>query len=120
MPKGAKALPPQRVMDYGNDWLAAVTNTGRMIVFAVGDLPQMEKGKGDKVLAIPGAKVAKREEYLVGIAVIPENGKIRILAADKELAMKQEQIDKYISERGLRGAKLPKGYQEVKEVERVE
>ncbi len=120
VPKGAKALPPQRVMDYGNDWLAAVTNTGRMIVFAVGDLPQMEKGKGDKVLAIPGAKVAKREEYLVGIAVIPENGKIRILAADKELAMKQEQIDKYISERGLRGAKLPKGYQEVKEVERVE
>ncbi len=120
VPEGAKALPPQRVTSYENDWVVAVTNTGRMLVFALGDLPQMEKGKGEKLFGIPGAKVKSREEYLAGIAVIPENGSVRVLTSGKELVMKQEQIDKFIGEKGLRGNKLPRGYQEVKRVERVD
>jgi topoisomerase-4 subunit A len=120
VPEGAKALAPQRVTSYDNDWVVAVTNTGRMLVFALGDLPQMEKGKGEKLFGIPVAKVKSREEYLAGIAVIPENGSVRVLTSGKELVMKQEQIDKFIGEKGLRGNKLPRGYQEVKGVERVE
>jgi topoisomerase-4 subunit A len=120
VPEGAKALAPQRITSYENDWVVAVTNTGRMLVFALGDLPQMEKGKGEKLFGIPGGKVKTREEYLAGIAVIPENGSVRVLTSGKELVMKQEQIDKFIGEKGLRGNKLPRGYQEVKGVERVE
>jgi topoisomerase-4 subunit A len=120
VPKGGKALPPQRIASHENDWLVAVTNTGRMLVFALGDLPAMEKGKGDKIFSLPGAKVASREEYLAGIAIIPENGSVRVFTGNKDLVMKQDQIDKFISERGLRGNKLPRGYQEVKGIEKVE
>jgi len=121
VPKGAKALPPRRVMDYQDDWLAAVTNTGRMIVFAVGDLPQMEKGKGDKILGIPGAKVAKREEYLIGIAVFKEGQQLMLRTGKGELKLRSgNDIDQYVSERGLRGSKLPRGHQEVKEIEALE
>jgi len=121
VPKGAKALPPRRVMGYQDDWLAAVTNTGRIIVFAVGDLPQMEKGKGDKILGIPGAKVQKREEYLIGIAVFKEGQQLMLRTGKGELKLRSgNDIDQYVSERGLRGSKLPRGHQEVKEIEALE
>lgn len=121
VPKGAKALPPQRVPSHEDDWLAAATNTGRMIVFAVGDLPAMEKGKGERILGIPAAKVAKREEFVVALAVIPEGGSLRVYGEHKEaLPMPWKQVEKFISEKGLRGSKLPKAYQEPRALERVD
>jgi topoisomerase IV subunit A len=121
VPKGAKALPPQRVVDMDNDWLAAVTTKGNMLVCAVGDLPKMDKGKGDKILGISGAKVAKREEYLAGIAVFKEGQALSLRTEKGELKLRAgDDIDKYVSERGFRGGKLPKGHQEVKTIEAIE
>jgi topoisomerase IV subunit A len=117
VPKGAKALPPQRVLNTEQDWLAAVTNKGNMLVFMVAELPAMEKGKGEKILSIPGARVAKREEYLAGIAVFQEGQRLRLTTGKGELLLRSgNDIDQYVSERGLRGSKLPRGHQEVKEI----
>ena len=118
VPKGSKALPPQRVTDMENDWLAAVTNRGNILVFMVAELPPMEKGKGEKILAIPGARVAKREEYLAGIAVFKEGQRLLLRTGKGELLLRSgNDIDQYVSERALRGSKLPRGHQEVKEIE---
>jgi len=118
VPKGSKALPPQRVNKYDEDWLAAVTNKGNILVFMVAELPPMEKGKGEKILAIPGARVAKREEYLAGIAVFKEGQRLLLRTGKGELLLRSgNDIDQYISERALRGSKLPRGHQEVKEIE---
>jgi topoisomerase-4 subunit A len=121
VPKGAKALPPQRVADYANDWLATATNKGNILVCAVGDLPKMDKGKGDNILSIPGARVAKREEYLAGIAVFKEGQQLMLRTGKGELKLRSgNDIDQYVSERGFRGSKLPRGHQEVKGIEAVE
>lgn len=118
VPKGAKALPPQRVADYKNDWVAAATTTGNLLICAAGDLPQMPKGKGDKILNIPGKKVVSRTEYLAGAAVFHEGQKLLVRTGKGELTLKAgEDIDKYVSERALRGSKLPKGHTEVKNIE---
>jgi topoisomerase-4 subunit A len=118
VPKGAKALPPQRVLNMEEDWLAAVTNKGNILVFMVGELPAMEKGKGEKILNIPGARVAKREEYLAGTAVFKEGQRLQLRTGKGELLLRSgNDIDQYVSERGLRGSKLPRGHQEVKEIE---
>jgi len=118
VPKGSKALPPQRVTDMENDWLAAVTNRGNILVFMVAELPPMEKGKGEKILAIPGARVAKREEYLAGVAVFKEGQRLLLRTGKGELLLRSgNDIDQYVSERALRGSKLPRGHQEVKEIE---
>jgi topoisomerase IV subunit A len=120
VPKGAKALPPQRVEDPDEDWLAAVTNTGQMLVFMVGELPQMPKGKGEKILNIPGKKVASRQEYIAGIAVFKEGDALLLKTGKGELTLKAgDPIDRYVSERALRGSKLPKEHQGVKWLERV-
>jgi topoisomerase IV subunit A len=118
VPKGSKALPPQRVISYDEDWLAAVTNKGNILVFMLAELPLMEKGKGEKILAIPGARVAKREEYLAGIAVFKEGQRLILRTGKGELLLRSgNDIDQYISERALRGSKLPRGHQEVREIE---
>jgi topoisomerase-4 subunit A len=121
VPKGSKALPPQRVTDFDNDWLAAATVKGNMIVFAVGDLPKMDKGKGEKILGIPGSKVVSREEYIAGIAVFKEGQALMVRTGKGELKLKAgDDIDRYVSERALRGSKLPKGHHEVKGMEVLE
>ncbi|UCH53655.1 MAG: DNA topoisomerase IV subunit A, partial [Pseudomonadota bacterium] len=121
VPKGAKALPPQRVLDKDNDWLAAVTNKGNILVFMVGELPAMEKGKGERILNIPSAKVAKREEYLAGVAVFKEGQRLLLRTGKGDLLLRSgNDIDQYVSERALRGSKLPRGHQDVREIETVE
>ena len=40
-----------------------------MLVFKVKDLPQMPKGKGNKILNVPTAKFTKGEEAVAGVAV---------------------------------------------------
>ena len=121
VPKGSRALPPQRVADMNNDWLAAVTNKGNILVFMVAELPPMEKGKGEKILAIPGARVVKREEFLAGIAVFKEGQQLLLRTGKGELRLRSgNDIDQYVSERALRGSKLPRGHQEVKDIEVIE
>jgi topoisomerase-4 subunit A len=121
VPKGAKALPPQRVTDRDQDWLAAATNTGNMIVFAVGDLPMMERGKGEKIINVPGKKVVSRAEYVAGIAVFKEGQGLLLHTGKGELRLKAgDEIDRHVSERASRGARLPKAHQDVKGVETVE
>jgi topoisomerase-4 subunit A len=118
VPKGAKALPPQRVTNYDEDWLAAVTTRGNILVFMLGELPKMEKGKGEKILAIPGARVAKREEYLAGVALFQEGQRLLLRTGKGELLLRSgNDIDQYVGERALRGSRLPRGHQEVKEIE---
>jgi len=113
VPKGAKVLPPHRVANYDEDWVAAVTNTGRMLTFMVGELPKMAKGKGVKIINIPGAKLLKREEFVVANVVYPEDKGLVVHAGSKYRRLTVEDLNEYIGERALRGSKLPRGYQQV-------
>ncbi|MBD3610322.1 MAG: DNA topoisomerase IV subunit A, partial [Gammaproteobacteria bacterium] len=56
VPKGAKVLAPVPITSMETDWVAAVTNVGRMLVFPITDLPVMAKGKGNKLIGIPSDK----------------------------------------------------------------
>ncbi|MHB8549727.1 MAG: DNA topoisomerase IV subunit A [Acidiferrobacterales bacterium] len=118
IPRGAKALLPQRVSDMESDWVAAVTIRGNMLVFMVAEMPRMERGKGEKILNIPGSRVAKREEYLAGVAVFREGQSLVLRTSKGELVLRPgKNIDQYIGERALRGSRLPRGHQEVAEIE---
>ncbi|MHB8728025.1 MAG: DNA topoisomerase IV subunit A [Sulfuricaulis sp.] len=114
---GAKVLRPQPVTDIGKDLLASVTTTGQMLVFKAKNLPQMPKGKGNKILNIPGAKFTKSEEALAGVAVFGEGKSLLVHTAKGVLTVTPEEVDLYEGQRAQRGSRLPKGYQEVKGIE---
>ncbi len=109
VPKGARVLPPQRVEKHGEDWVAALTHEGRLLTFMVGELPLMAKGKGIKVIKIPPAKVAKREDYVLAVAVFREGEALDLYAGGRRQALTAEALSRYVGERGLRGTKLPRG-----------
>ncbi|WP_145189920.1 DNA topoisomerase IV subunit A [Pseudomonas sp. URMO17WK12:I11] len=113
LPNGAKVMTPRPVADREQDWLAAVTTEGRLLVFKVADLPQLGKGKGNKIIGVPGDRVASREEYVTDLAVVAEGATLVLQAGKRTLSLKADDLEHYKGERGRRGSKLPRGFQRV-------
>ncbi|MFB4391595.1 MULTISPECIES: DNA topoisomerase IV subunit A [unclassified Pseudomonas] len=113
LPNGAKVMTPRQVLDREQDWLAAVTTEGRLLVFKVADLPQLGKGKGNKIIGVPGERVASREEFVTDLAVIGEGSTLVLQAGKRTLSLKPDDLEHYKGERGRRGSKLPRGFQRV-------
>ncbi len=120
LPKGAKVLTPKPVSNYEEEWCIAVSNEGRLLMFPLQDLPCLAKGKGNKILSIPGARVNTREEFVVDIAVVNENSELLVHSGKRHLRMKIRDLEHYRGERGRRGNKLPRGFQKVDKLEIVD
>ena len=117
LPKGGRVLSPVPVIDASTDRVAAITNEGRMLVFPVKDLPELARGKGNKIIGIPPKRVAAREEFVVALAVIPQGQNLTAHAGKRYIVLKPSDLDNYQGERGRRGNKLPRGFQRVDRVE---
>ena len=113
LPAGAKVVAPKPLGSREEDWLAAVTTEGRLLLFKVADLPQLGKGKGNKIIGIPGERVASREEYLTDLAVLPAGSTLVLQAGKRTLSLRADDLEHYKGERGRRGNKLPRGFQRV-------
>ncbi|WP_263258842.1 MULTISPECIES: DNA topoisomerase IV subunit A [Pseudomonas] len=113
LPNGARVLSPKPVASLEDTSLAVVTNEGRLLVFAITELPQLAKGKGNKLISIPGERVAKREEYVVDLAVVPAGASLTLQAGKRPYTLKGSDLEHYRAERGRRGNKLPRGFQRV-------
>ncbi len=120
LPKGAKVLSPISVPSGDAQWVIAVSNEGRMLVFPMSDLPVLSKGKGNKIISIPSARVASREEFMVSLAAFTELQKVVIHAGKRHMAFKFSDLDHYMGERGRRGHKLPRGFQNVDKIEIID
>ncbi|MGE8496563.1 MAG: DNA topoisomerase IV subunit A [Pseudomonas sp.] len=113
LPSGARVVTPKPLANREEDWLAAVTTEGRLLLFKVADLPQLGKGKGNKIIGIPGERVASREEYLTDLAVLPNGATLVLQAGKRTLSLRADDLEHYKGERGRRGNKLPRGFQRV-------
>ena len=116
-PKGSKALSPILINDIENDLIVSVTNQGRMLVFPVSGLPELTKGKGNKIINIPSAKVIAREEFVVGYAIISIGQALKLVAGKRFIKLSLKDLEHYRGERGRRGNKLPRGYQRIDKLE---
>ncbi|MGO3455074.1 MAG: DNA topoisomerase IV subunit A [Marinomonadaceae bacterium] len=113
LPKGAEVMPPVLVEDPQIGRVAVVSNEGRMLVFDVASLPKMAKGKGNKMLSIPTARAAEREELLVSMACILPNDLLMAYAGKRFMSFMAKDLSDYVGERGRRGLKLPRGFQRI-------
>ncbi len=117
LPQNAKVLPPRVVDKSRKESILAITNEGRMLLFSVDALPQLSKGKGNKVIGIPSDRAKSREELLIHLHVVPEDTAVTLWAGKRKLTLKASDLEHYRGERGRRGAKLPRGLQRVDKVE---
>ena len=116
-PKGGKVLAPKMVNNYKKDLIVAITNEGRMLMFPIAELPRLAKGKGNKIISIPTARVAERLEFIVALTVLTAEDTLTVHAGKRHHNLKPADLEHYRGERGRRGNKLPRGFQNVDKVE---
>jgi topoisomerase-4 subunit A len=112
-------LPPQRIFEYEDDWVAAITDTGRLLIFALAELPQLNRGKGVKLINIPAARHKAGDEKLQSVAVFREGDSLRLFAGKQHMRLKPKDIDTFVGSRAQRGRALPRGYKRATAVETI-
>ena len=116
LPTAAKVLTPLAIKSPETDQVVAISNEGRMLVFPIAELPKLSKGKGNKIISIPSARAASREEFVKILAVVPADSGITLVAGKRKMTIKASDLTHYVGERGRRGNKLPRGLQRIDEL----
>ncbi len=116
IPKGGRILSPKMVND-SDALIAAVSNEGRLLVFPIAELPELARGKGNKIINIPSSRLQAREEYVIDYGVISQGDALVVHSGKRYLVMKAKDLEHYSGERGRRGHKLPRGFQKVDKLE---
>ncbi|MBN8715709.1 MAG: DNA topoisomerase IV subunit A [Xanthomonadales bacterium] len=109
--EGGQVLQPAPVADPAADRIVAVTSAGHVLAFPVAELPELDKGKGNKLIEIPKAK--RGTEQVVAVAVVPAGGKLLVASGARTMTLAFKDLDAYLGARGSRGGLLPRGWQKV-------
>ncbi len=113
VPKGGSALAPVPVDLEGQQYVAVVTNQGRMLVFPLSEVPELARGKGNKLINVPTAAFKAREEFVIAVNVLTKSDELVVFAGQRHLRIRFKDLDNYLGERARRGRKLPRGFQKV-------
>ena len=116
VPDQSLALPPAFVASP-DSLVCAVNSEGKMLAFVVKDLPEMPRGKGNKIFDIPGKKAASRDETLTAVAVVPPNGKLVLWSGEKQKTLDWSDLKEYKGQRAQRGSVLMRGWREIDRLE---
>ena len=113
VPKGSAVLTPARVYNPETDLVVALGSDGKLLAFPVTELPELAKGKGNKILSIPKATSAKSQVSLQAVRVMGPKNSLKIVSGKRHTTLRFKDVQEYISQRGLRGHSLPRGFQKV-------
>ena len=107
--KQAKTMRITKVDDIESDFLAVVTNRARLLIFPVSELPQLSKGKGNKLIQIKKEDFQAREEFLIGICTIKSSQKLRVEYGNgkKHKNYSFEDLVNFTSHRARKGLTIP-------------
>ena len=100
-------------------WVAAFSSIGRLLVFPAAELPELARGKGNKILGIPGPKYKAGEERMTAVVVIGPDEGVQILSGQRTMTLKWGDLGHYDGNRGRRGMMLPRGWRNVDRVTRL-
>ena len=122
IPVGGSVVTPARFPhdDFPAEaWVAAVSSVGRLLVFPADELPELARGKGNKILGIPSAKYKSGEERMIAMQVLGADEGLRIISGQRSMTLKWEDLGHYDGNRGRRGNMLPRGWRKVDRVLRL-
>ncbi|MCC7462958.1 MAG: DNA topoisomerase IV subunit A [Gammaproteobacteria bacterium] len=113
---GALVLPAVPVPADGA-LLACANSEGRLLVFPVSEVPELPRGKGNKLFGIPGTKAATRVELLTGLTVLRAGQDLLVWSGERKMTLPAGELGSYRGERAQRGALLPRGWRKVDRLE---
>ncbi|RDZ28998.1 DNA topoisomerase IV subunit A [Lysobacter silvisoli] len=107
----ARVLQPAAVGDAAQGRVVAVTNVGHLLAFPVAELPELDKGKGNKIIDIPKAKLGT--ERVVAVAVVAPGATLSVRSGARTMSLSFKDLEAYLGARATRGGLLPRGWQKV-------
>ncbi len=113
VPFGSGVVPPVRVHMTADAWVVATTDAGRMLSFPLDELPELPKGKGNKIIGIPGPKLKAGEERMQTLALIGPDDTLVVHSGKRQMKFAYDELEKYEGTRGRRGGLLPRGWRKV-------
>ena len=117
VPEGSGVLAPSLVPAADDALLCAVSSDGKLLAFPVKDLPELPRGKGNKIFGISSKKLATREEFLAAVAVVGPTQNLIVRSGERKMTLKFAELKDYRGERAQRGAVLPRGWRKVERLE---
>lgn len=108
---GSTVLQPAFVANAEQGRLVAVTSAGHLLAFALSELPELDKGKGNKIIEIPKAK--RGTERVIAIAVVAPGAQLSVKSGNRTMTLSFKELETYLGARGSRGGLLPRGWQKV-------
>jgi len=113
----ADILPPVPVTDAKTDWIVSITSAGHLLAFPITQLPELDKGKGNKLIQIPPAKLKSGEEKVIALASVRNGGELTVYSGRQKLVLSWRDLQAYEGTRASRGNLLPRGFTKVDRVE---
>ena len=117
VPGGAVAIAPAAVPAGEGVLLAALNSEGRLLAFPVDDLPELPRGKGNKIFGISSRKSLVEPDALLAIAAVAPGRTLRVQSGGRQMGLSYRELGDYRGERGQRGAVLPRGWRKVEGME---
>ncbi len=96
-----------RTLDPAQDRYAVATAEGRLLLFPLAELPELAKGKGNKLVTLKG------EDRILAAAVLPAGAGLELVCGKRTLSLKLSDLEHYAGARASRGGYLPRGFQRV-------
>ncbi|HUL18617.1 MAG TPA: DNA topoisomerase IV subunit A [Steroidobacteraceae bacterium] len=109
VPPNAHVLAPAPV-PAPDALVAVVSSEGKLLAFPVADVPEMPRGKGNKLYDIPGKKASARTELMTAVAVVPVKASLVLYAGEQQKVLEWRELQDYVGERAQRGAVLKRGW----------
>jgi topoisomerase-4 subunit A len=109
----ADILKPAPVGDPATDWVVSVTSAGHLLAFPLAQLPELDRGKGNKLIQIPPAKLKSGEEKVIVVACVRQGGELTLYSGKQKLVLSWRDLQAYEGTRASRGNLLPRGYTRV-------
>jgi topoisomerase-4 subunit A len=105
VPEGGRAITPVAVhAAVDQAYLAVMTSTGYLLIFPLNTLPQLSKGKGNKLISMPRGKEGAAPEIVSELIVLTESDELVVHVKNKTRTLKLTEWKKYIGERARRGS----------------
>jgi topoisomerase IV subunit A len=109
VPENAHVLPPAPVPSP-DSLVVVVSSEGKLLAFPVGEVPEMPRGKGNKLYDIPSKKAATRQELMTAVAVVPPNATLILWSGEQQKTIEWRDLQDYLGQRAQRGAVLKRGW----------
>ncbi len=117
VPPGSGVLEPVPVPKSEEALLCALSSDGKLLAFPAVELPELPRGKGNKIFGLSSKKVLSREEYLIAVAVVAPGQSLVVHSGERKMTLKFNDLADYRGERAQRGAVLPRGWRKVERLE---